>query len=190
MRQNYGIFRSEYVQSSKSHTHHNIFSCFSFDKLNASSKCPSSFWVFFVLFLFIAIPFDTSDMSFSFSPLSTQVTNFCSTSLIVLSAFCLNPSASFISWSIISICLLFLFCSFSDLFVSKCTLCFCWVDWEYYSFSEETLNSWSTVLLKMRSFTFWCDVIVNASIFWFTRFSFRLNTLSTVHCTKKNEVFH
>ena len=74
---------------------------------------------FSVLLRFIAVVFDTSDMSFSFSPLSTQVTNSCSSSLIVLSACCLNASVSYISWSITSICLLFLSCSFFDLLVSE-----------------------------------------------------------------------
>ena len=111
-------------------------------------------------------------MSFSFPPLSTQVTNSCSSSLSY-QLCCLNPSVSFISWSVISICLLLLFCSFSDLFATICTSYFYRADWTYWNILEETLNSWSTVLSEMRwHFTFWCDVIVNVPIFWFTRFLF------------------
>ena len=69
---------------------------FSFNTFRASSKLLSSI-CFSVLLRFIAIAFDTSDMSFSFSPLSTQVTNSYSSSLIVLSAYCLNASVTFIS---------------------------------------------------------------------------------------------
>ena len=45
---------------------------FSFNTLSASSKLLSSIY-FSVILRFIAIAFDTSDMSFSFSSLSTQV---------------------------------------------------------------------------------------------------------------------
>ena len=162
----------------KPHTNINNFLRFSFSTLNASSKCPGSF-CFYVLFLLFVIPFNTSDISLPFSPLFTQVTNSCSSSLIVWSVCCLNPSVSFISWSIISICSLFLFCSFSDLFVCKYDSHFCRANWAN-SILEETLNSWNTYLLGIRwSFTLGRDVIVYVSICWFKRFLFRLDLLST-----------
>ena len=80
----------------------------------------TKFSLFFCTFTFIAIAFDSSDMSFSFSALSTQVINSCSNSFIVLSGCCLNASVSFISWSIIPICLFFLSCFFlTCLFLNK-----------------------------------------------------------------------
>ena len=108
---------------------------FSFSTFRASPKLRSSI-CFSVLLRFIAIAFD---MSFSF--LSIQVVNSCSSSLIVLSACRINASVSFISSSITSICLLFLSCSFSDLLVSKSTSYFCRADWVYCSNVGGTLNS-------------------------------------------------